>query len=107
MYGSSSFMYNGMGAAAMPNYTMGNIPLAAQGKGKGKLRDSDFEAAFAQFDAPAQETSRIEEVTEQLETSTLEDSSDTTTFKEYVLRAVLCALSALLMRFISIGCGTS
>ncbi|KAF9452729.1 TPR-like protein [Macrolepiota fuliginosa MF-IS2] len=54
MYGMSGGMFHGMNAT----HTM-----ADQGKGKGKSREADFEAAFAQIAASLQEqSSRIEEV---------------------------------------------
>ena len=67
MQGSSYMpsMSNRLGMTAMMNF--GPPPmLASTDKGKGKSRDIDFDAAFAQFDQhhgpSAQETARIEEL---------------------------------------------
>ncbi|KAI0029662.1 peroxisome targeting signal receptor [Vararia minispora EC-137] len=89
VYGNSSFMYSGMGTLSQSYISpMSSTPLTAQDKGKGKLKDSDFEAAFAQFDMPLQastpQESRIEEVTSELEKTTLDDTStaDSVSFKD-------------------------
>ena len=63
MYGSamSTGMY-GMGANSnMGMFQPVNFGTTDQGKGKGKLKQADFEAAFAAFDHQ-QESSRIVEV---------------------------------------------
>lgn len=61
--------------------------MTAQDKGKGKLKDTDFEAAFAQFDTLAQsaaskEGARIEEISEGLEAVNLDEQKDAVSFKE-------------------------
>jgi peroxin-5 len=70
---------------------MTSPPLVTQDKGKGKIKESDFEAAFAQVAASlqpthtAKEASRIEEITEGIEATQLDDSDHRSpTFKEYV-----------------------
>ena len=37
-------------------------PMQSIGKGKGKMRDEDFEAAFAQYALPETQSAKIEEV---------------------------------------------
>jgi peroxin-5 len=66
MYGNSMPMY-GM-SRGMFGMTP-NLAISDQGKGKGKSREADFEAAFAQVTASLQETSisRIEEVKDDVE----------------------------------------
>ncbi len=61
MYGSSNPMYGMSGGMAYGMYP--NIAIADQGKGKGKSREADFEAAYAQVAASLQgQTSHIEEI---------------------------------------------
>lgn len=92
----------------MYNFPQEFSPVQSQGKGKGKSRQEDFEAAFAQFasSVPA-EKARIVEVgdgIEELENamrsagideSQQEDSSAAeygTNFQKYALRYFLCLL---------------
>ena len=92
MYGNTSFgMYGGMGMGGMgmaQQYMQQPQFASAQDKGKGKLKESDFDAAFAQVAASlqSQQQSRIEEVTSELAEASLEDKTDAQTggaFKEY------------------------
>lgn len=68
MYGNP--MQMGMyGMVTSPNMLQSNQSAFDQGKGKGKLKEADFEAAFAQVSASfgptqAETTSRIEEVSD-------------------------------------------
>ena len=81
-------MYGGMGA--MSPYMPGAVatPMAVQDKGKGKIQDSDFQAAFDQAAASLksahapQESSRIEEITNELEATQLDDATKEPSFKE-------------------------
>lgn len=41
-------------------------PMQNLGKGKGKMRDEDFEAAFAQYAQPETQSAKIEEVKDDL-----------------------------------------
>ncbi|VDB96489.1 unnamed protein product [Peniophora sp. CBMAI 1063] len=81
MYGNSSFgMYGGMGMGGMgmaPQYMQQPQFAPVQDKGKGKLKESDFDAAFAQVTASLQpqQQSRIEEVTNELAETSLEDKT--------------------------------
>lgn len=77
MYGMSGGMYRPYGGMGMTN---GLQPQTID-KGKGKMRAEDFDVAFAQVAASYQtESARIEEVqdvTETLANTTLEDTSTT------------------------------
>lgn len=80
MYGNSMPMYgmsSGMAYGMYPN----NLATTDQGKGKGKSREADFEAAFAQVAASLQrQTPQIEEVkddlSEALEKTRLDDGNE-------------------------------
>ena len=89
MYGMNSFQPAYMHGISSP-------PLLAQDKGKGKMREIDFEAAFAQIDAalgPAKSTieatttksdeaDEISQLANDLGTTTLQDENAPTSFKE-------------------------
>ena len=80
----------GMGHSMFQPIGTNFSPITDMGKGKGKLQDADFEAAFAQFASmnPQSETGRITEVdatTEDLEAALeqtkLDDGEEITDFK--------------------------
>ncbi|KAI0320927.1 hypothetical protein OF83DRAFT_1168929 [Amylostereum chailletii] len=92
-YGNSSFMYGGMNSFPQ-NYMqgLGSPPSLALDKGKGKLKEADFDAAFAQIDASLQPAQAIahkpevadeaQELTDNLSSATLNDTDQTSTFKD-------------------------
>jgi hypothetical protein len=91
----------GMAGSMYPQFAPTAAATLQQDKGKGKSRDADFEAAFAQVAASlpqAQATAHIVEVTdeekvdevaESLRKSTLEDAQDDVPdFKEWVRKPI-------------------
>jgi hypothetical protein len=109
MLGMSNGMFYG---------TNGNFNIMDQGKGKGKSREADFEAAFAQITASLQEqTSRIEEVkddvdgiTSNIERTKLDDekvSESETGFKKYVNTFLGSCENVQLAIFKSLGRATN
>ncbi|KIY74324.1 TPR-like protein [Cylindrobasidium torrendii FP15055 ss-10] len=73
MYGSGM----GMGMNMYQSASNGYMPAVEQDKGKGKIREADFEAAFAQAATMAEQSSaRIEEVTESMASATISSKPD-------------------------------
>lgn len=105
LYGNTGFATSSMYANGMPQtYFRGmEQPVIEQGKGKGKMKEEDFEAAFAQAAASLQsaplQSAHVEEVGElgeALAETSLDDG--VTDFKQCVLLRIYAYFFSMVMQ---------